>query len=237
MPVPLVTAASAVLLGIGVGWHHTAVALITTALILVLSLSSTSVSQLAPLALVPLTAWWGIPWPLPALAAVAAAVALGWRPVGWWYRGNQMTALTASATLTLGCSISWWLTQSQMAAHPLLLHTSRPPGSVILAAVVGAAAGNSVAEEVLWRGLVLDRMLAARFTTSWVVALQASAFGLSHYGGAPSGWPGVIAAAIFSGALTILRLKIGLVPVTLVHLCVDTAIFVTAAQNMIYIDR
>ena len=87
---------------------------------------------------------------------------------------------------------------------------------------------NSIWEEALYRGVVLEELTATWGPTAAVVT-QSIVFGAAHWAGFPSGWFGVCAATAWGLALGVIRLRSGgiLIPY-LVHVCVDAVIGVLA---------
>jgi membrane protease YdiL (CAAX protease family) len=67
-----------------------------------------------------------------------------------------------------------------------------------------------------------------------VTVTQAVSFGVAHWSGIPFGTVGVVAAALFSAILTLIKRGWGLLPTALVHLVADIVIFGTVLAFAIY---
>ena len=94
------------------------------------------------------------------------------------------------------------------------------------------AAMNSFAEEMLYRGVLLGPLLR-QVTANQAISMTAVLFGLAHYYGTPSGFPGMaltfIAGWVFG--LAMVETRSILLPWFL-HFVPDAAIYVTSAlQN------
>jgi membrane protease YdiL (CAAX protease family) len=94
------------------------------------------------------------------------------------------------------------------------------------------AAMNSFAEEMLYRGVLFGPLLRL-VTTNQAISMTAVLFGIAHYHGTPSGFPGMgltfIAGWVFG--LAMVETRSILLP-WLLHFVPDAVIFVTSAlQN------
>ncbi|MDE3161019.1 MAG: CPBP family intramembrane metalloprotease [Acidobacteriota bacterium] len=94
------------------------------------------------------------------------------------------------------------------------------------------AAMNSFAEEMLYRGVLLGPLLR-QVTANQAISMTAMLFGIPHYHGTPSGFPGMgltfIAGWVFG--LAMVETRSILLPWFL-HFVPDAVVFVTSAlQN------
>ena len=104
-------------------------------------------------------------------------------------------------------------------------------GSGVVAALV-LAAMNSFAEEMLYRGVLLGPLLR-QVTANQAISMTAVLFGVAHYHGTPSGFPGMgltfIAGWVFG--LAMVETRSILLPWFL-HFVPDAVIFINSAlQN------
>jgi membrane protease YdiL (CAAX protease family) len=171
-------------------------------------------------------------WPLPALLAGIGLLARS-RPArtrirwtGWLLgAGAGLAAATVVAPLVL----------SAVDAAPLAFLVQRPPVLLLGAAVVGAAVLNALAEETLWRGVVVGKDRELGFPTWWTVAAQAVGFGVAHWHGIPGGPVGVLAAGAFGALMAGVRLGVGFRAALLAHVLTDVAIFAIVAATAVYL--
>jgi len=99
----------------------------------------------------------------------------------------------------------------------------RIPWWLFLIAAVVFAVLNALAEEFVYRGIVLQALLPAG--SGAAIVLGAIAFGSIHLGGIPSGWWGVAMASAYGGALGWLRIRShGLAAPVIVHIAADVVI-------------
>jgi uncharacterized protein len=94
------------------------------------------------------------------------------------------------------------------------------------------AAMNSFAEEMLHRGVLLGPLLR-QVTANQAISMTAVLFGIPHYHGTPSGFPGMgltfIAGWVFGLAMVETR---GILLPWFLHFVPDAVVFVTSAlQN------
>jgi membrane protease YdiL (CAAX protease family) len=164
-------------------------------------------------------------------AAAAVVVFPGARDaIGWFKRGTIDTATARAMVLfTLVPSIAlvaWW----RLARPDLAVFRQLVPGGVPIALVfVGIAAIavlNSISEELIFRGVLLDALDSA-FGEGWgTLVAQALVFGLWHFRGFPSGWIGVGLVLVFGTMMGILRrMGRGMWAPWIVHACADLTIY------------
>jgi membrane protease YdiL (CAAX protease family) len=91
---------------------------------------------------------------------------------------------------------------------------------------VGFAVVNAALEELIWRGVLQDR-LGPLFGARGAIALQALSFGVQHFGGVPRGIVGVILAGLWGVMLGMLRRHArGLLAPFLAHVVADATLAV-----------
>jgi membrane protease YdiL (CAAX protease family) len=97
---------------------------------------------------------------------------------------------------------------------------------VLIAGGVGFALVNAALEELLWRGVLIDR-LEPLFGPSLAIAISAISFGVQHAHGVPRGPIGVLLAGSWAVMLGMLRKHSkGLLAPILSHVVADATIAV-----------
>ena len=130
------------------------------------------------------------------------------------------------AAVIIGASILVYFQASSTAPKPASGAAHYLPLALVLAAM------NAFAEEMLYRGVLLAPLLR-QVTANQAVAMTAALFGIAHYHGTPSGFPGMaltfVAGWIFG--LAMVETRSILLPWFL-HFVPDAVIYVSsAAQN------
>lgn len=98
------------------------------------------------------------------------------------------------------------------------------PLALLVAGAAAFAVVNAVLEELLWRGVLQDR-LAALFGSAVAIALTGIHFGLAHWNGVPRGPAGVLLAGAWGMMLGALRRHArGLAAPVIAHVVADTTI-------------
>lgn len=99
------------------------------------------------------------------------------------------------------------------------------PGYPLLVLIAGAVI-NSVTEEAVWRGAILERLAVSGWPVEGVILLQAASFGVAHLaGGYPSGLEGGIAAGVFGVVAGLLAVRSSsLIPSVVLHIVADLTI-------------
>jgi membrane protease YdiL (CAAX protease family) len=178
------------------------------------------------------------------IAALAAGLALLAAPAlrdrVTWFRVGQIdrtvgaVMLATVAVATVALSI-WATAQPRLDREGASLTLGEPtvldrlidqaqqiPWWLFPLAALAFALLNSAAEELVYRGIVLDALLP---TGAVAIALQAIAFGAIHLHGFPSGWWGVAMATVYGAALGWLRIRSGGIAAPfLVHVGADVVI-------------
>ena len=177
------------------------------------------------------------PWPTPALVGLLLGGAvISRRPAArrqlrerWLHRGdpNRTTWLLVLATVVIssGAILIWSAVEHPDTASfrqtfgglpwPLLI-----PLGVLLAAI------NAVAEESLFRGLLMSALADLIGRDAVIIGLQGIAFGLLHATGFPGGPSGMVLAAIYGLMLgTIRKQSGGMLANWVAHLAADSLIF------------
>jgi uncharacterized protein len=100
-----------------------------------------------------------------------------------------------------------------------------PPALLVLAAAAFVVV-NALLEEVIWRGVLQDR-LAPLFGPTAAIVLQAVSFGVAHAHGVPRGVVGVILAGTWAVMLGALRRHTrGLLAPFVAHVVADVTVAV-----------
>ncbi len=101
------------------------------------------------------------------------------------------------------------------------------------AGVLGAALVNALAEEWIWRGLVIDLLRNTGWSAPVAVVLQATSFGIAHLEGIPGGVLGVGLASIFGimAGLIVAPHKGRIAYAVMAHWSADLVIVGTLALN------
>jgi membrane protease YdiL (CAAX protease family) len=150
--------------------------------------------------------------------------ALGWMRPGS-VRPDVLFLSAASALIAAAGLVAWFL-----AVRPNvddLLQTLIPDVSwpLLLVGGVGFAAINAAAEELAYRGVLMQALDAALGAGAVSIVLQAMAFGMLHIDGFPRGWIGVGLAGIYGLFMGALRRKAGgMLAPWIAHVLVDIAI-------------
>lgn len=174
----------------------------------------------------------GLLWQLAMAAALAIFVGLGrlapaLRPSATWRARGVLpllpTLLVAGVT---PFALTAWLVLFDPDLSDIVetydLHAWPLP--VLIAGATAFALANAVLEELLWRGLLQDR-LEPLFGVGAAVALQGLSFGLQHWHGFPRGPTGALLAGSWGVMLGMLRRRSGglLAPVV-AHVVADAVI-------------
>ena len=132
----------------------------------------------------------------------------------------------AAAALAMGLTMFVYL-------HPTAAEAKGSAGAIrYLPLALVLAAMNSFAEEMLYRGVLLGPLLR-QVTANQAISMTAVLFGIAHYHGTPSGFPGMgltfVAGWVFG--LAMVETRSILLPWFL-HFVPDAVIYVTSAlQN------
>lgn len=182
----------------------------------------------------------GLPVSTVWVAAAAAGSVLLARPSlrsrqGWLRRGTLSPAVIAvmvGTVIVAGTSLAVWAGSQPRLGHAagelstldqVIDQAQRIPWWLFPIAALVFAILNSAAEELIYRGIVLQALLPLGTVTA--VVLGSLAFGAIHLNGIPSGWWGVAMASVYGGALGWLRIRSdGLAAPVLVHLAADVVI-------------
>lgn len=200
----------------------------------------------AGLAVAPLGLAAGIPWPVPALAAVGLARILE-RARGQDVRRVVVTR-SRQSSLRLGFEIVGGailcaatgaaLATFYLNGERIVLELEPPPLGVLAAAVLLLAVLNATCEELLWRDHCVRVLLHDARSIGGVVVVQGISFGLAHPYGLPGGVLGVVGALGLGLTLGMLRFRrAGLVGSIVVHTVVDVAIFSVVGTQVVWIGR
>ena len=150
------------------------------------------------------------------------------RPAAPWLRRGRVSAgLIAFGLVTVvaaGTALTMWARFTRPDPSPYLESVQRLPLWLGILGVLGFALVNPIWEEALFRGVVLQELMA-----SWgavpAVIVQAALFGAAHWAGFPSGWIGMAMAAGWGAALGVIRVRSGGIGLGYgVHVCANAVI-------------
>jgi membrane protease YdiL (CAAX protease family) len=152
---------------------------------------------------------------VPSLRPSASWRARGRVPIGW-------TALVGGVTpVALGSWVFLFRPDLSDVVGSYVPDFSLP---ILIVGAIGFAAVNATLEEVIWRGVMQDR-LEPLFGARAAVALQAVSFGVQHFHGVPRGVVGVVLAGTWAAMLGVLRLHTrGLLAPIVAHVVADGVI-------------
>jgi uncharacterized protein len=184
-----------------------------------------------------------LPFGLPAVATVGVCAVLlvaypvfgRWpviRPGRPWLTVGRFTppvwGLLAVVIGGSAVALMLWSVAADPPPPPFLAEFGSSPVWVLVLAVVGFSAVNSVWEEALYRG-ILQNELTDTLGAAPAIVVQAAAFGFAHLNGFPSGWVGAVMAGGWGLLLGILRHKSnGMAAPYVAHIAADTTIAVLA---------
>lgn len=170
-------------------------------------------------------------WPLPNLVlllvhgALVRGAALGPSP---WVRGGldrgSLAAIAGFSALAAAALVAWRYgagadLERYRAFVPAL------PAALIFAGILPYAMFNAIFEELIWRG-VFWRGVEQALGGGAAWALTSLSFGLAHWLGFPSGWPGVGLATVYGGMMGWIRRRSGgLLAPWLAHVVADVVIY------------
>lgn len=172
-----------------------------------------------------------LPWQAVMLVALVAFFSLGrafptlrpsptWRtkgsvPLGW-------TALVGGVT---PIALFGWLFLFEPDLHDVVrAYVPDLPLAILVLAAIAFAVVNATLEELIWRGVLQDR-LEPVFGAAAAIALQAASFGIQHYRGVPRGAVGVLLAGSWAAMLGMLRHRTrGMLAPVLAHVVADSVI-------------
>ena len=132
--------------------------------------------------------------------------------------------IAVSTVVVAGAALTVWTLVVTPAAPPYLAQLQRLPVWLAILGVIGFAFVNPIWEEVLFRGVILQDL-----TEIWgpriAVVAQAVLFGAAHWAGFPSGWVGMLMAAVWGLMLGVIRLRTGGIALPyLVHVTANAVI-------------
>jgi len=155
--------------------------------------------------------------------------------VGWLHPGKSnrtVRALSLATIVLASIALVAWVHYLNPDLHGYAkVLPSLPPVLMILFGI-GFSAFNAAAEEIMWRGVMLEALNSAFGPGFWPLAIQAASFGIAHYkGGFPSGIVGVCMVFVYGLVLGAIRvLSKGMLYCWLIHVAADSTIF-----SLIYI--
>ncbi len=144
---------------------------------------------------------------------------------GWARRGSVPLMPTAIVAGVTPFALAGWL----VVARPDLSDALRAyvpdlPLAALIAGGVAFALVNAVLEELIWRGVLQDR-LDAISSPAMSIALSSISFGVQHAHGVPRGVVGVLLAGVWAVMLAWLRKRTrGLAAPVIAHVVADATI-------------
>ncbi|GBF40125.1 CPBP family intramembrane glutamic endopeptidase [Leptospira johnsonii] len=146
----------------------------------------------------------------------------------WLAKGEaSKQVLGLSVLFVLSASIALFLWFYLLKPDISDIKENFPKGEVpiLIAAGIGFAILNAIAEEFLYRGILFESLLAARCSIFGALIFQAFSFGILHLHGFPRGWVGVGLAGIYGLMTGLIRiLSKGIYYPVLVHIFADITI-------------
>ncbi|PJZ77636.1 CPBP family intramembrane glutamic endopeptidase [Leptospira neocaledonica] len=146
----------------------------------------------------------------------------------WWTKGEvSKQVLGFSVLFILSASIALFFWFYLLNPDISDIKENFPKGDVplLIAAGIGFAILNAAAEEFLFRGILFESLLSAKFSLFWALVFQAFSFGILHLHGFPRGWVGVGLAGIYGLMTGLIRiLSKGIYYPVLVHIFADITI-------------
>lgn len=175
----------------------------------------------------------GLPWQGAMALALAAFGVLAWRfprlrpGADWRATGRVLPGLSAVVGGVTPLALSGWLLLMKPDLHDIVdAYVPHLPLPILGTGAVVFALLNATLEEMIWRGVLQDRLEAA-FGVAGAILLQGASFGLQHAWGFPRGWIGVLLAGMWALMLGVLRARSrGLLAPVLAHVVADATIAV-----------
>lgn len=175
----------------------------------------------------------GAPWQLAMALAIGSFAAFARYvprlrpPAGWHARGSVPRAWTLLVGGVTPFALIGWFVALRPDLHDVVDgYVPDLPLPVLVMGGVGFAIINATLEELLWRGILQDR-LEPLFGVGGAIVLQAASFGLQHAWGFPRGLVGVVLAGGWALMLGLLRRHAGgLLSPILAHVVADATIAV-----------
>lgn len=212
---------AAALLSVALGWVATPATRGLAA-----SLACLVVAELVPLpALLGIFSWQiRMSIALLSWAAIARAHAPARASSAWRDRGTVPVWMTVAVAAVTPVGLGGWLVTMRPDLSDIARAIPAVPLALVLAGAAVFAVVNATLEELVWRGVLQDRLIPA-FGPIGAVLLQAASFGAQHAHGIPRGIVGVLLAGGWAVLLGLLRRRAGglLAPV-LAHVVADTTI-------------
>lgn len=178
--------------------------------------------------------WLHDTWPLPVYCALFLHAMVAWRlgwvtlpsAVGRTHVRGKLAGAAAFVIVAPPVALAVYLWGSGTDVERLLVRV--PAGySVAGLLLLGwlFSVLNALAEESVFRGIVLRELQRTFRSDWWMVGVQAVAFGLMHYIGFPDGWEGVVLAGGYGAMLGALRLRSdGLLLPVIAHALADVVV-------------
>lgn len=146
----------------------------------------------------------------------------------WWAKGEvsgQILGLSVLFVFSASIALFLWFYLLDPDVSDIKENFPKGDIPVLIAAGIGFAIINAIAEEFLFRGILFEALLTARLSLFWVLVFQALSFGILHLYGFPRGWVGVVLAGIYGLMTGLIRiLSKGIYYPVLVHFFADITI-------------
>ena len=146
----------------------------------------------------------------------------------WWAKGEaskQVLGFSVLFVLSASIALSLWFYLLKPDISDIKDNFPKGEVPVLIAAGIGFAILNAIAEEFLFRGILFESLLAAKCSVLWALIFQALSFGILHLHGFPRGWVGVGLAGIYGLMTGLIRiLSKGIYYPVLVHIFADITI-------------
>ena len=217
IPVALVAMFGILITGSGSGWKGSAGVYVPVVSVASAAVASFAIARTIPLAIV-----------VPIAAAFVAGASrfgvdahLDSRGMFSWGRVTPLGIVLAVSFGFVGAVVLAAYLRSVGFGVPVIPSMNR---WLLRAGVVGFGLLNSVAEELVWRGSLVDVLEERGFRCGAVGAVTSISFGIAHFYGVPSGAVGVLLASVFGAGMYVLRrISGGLLTPIIGHLVVDVA--------------
>ncbi|EMJ99717.1 CPBP family intramembrane glutamic endopeptidase [Leptospira sp. WS58.C1] len=155
----------------------------------------------------------------------------------WWAKGEvtkQVLGLSVLFVLSASIALILWFYLLDPDISDIKENFPKGDIPLLIAAGIGFAIVNAIAEEFLFRGILFEALLTAKLPLFWALVFQALSFGILHLHGFPRGWVGVGLAGIYGLMTGLIRiLSKGIYYPVLVHFFAD----ITIAAIVLFLTR
>ena len=174
-------------------------------------------------------------WPLHLLLPISAyllvvlaeknlRLSIGWRQKGELNKPIVQGIVGIVAVSAAGLLLWFFLFDPQVGDLKRMIPAWSP--AMLILTALGFALINALMEELLWRGVMQDTLMAIFGAAGAAVFIQAVSFGAQHWNGFPRGAAGMVLAGIYGYMLGVLRhYSRGLLAPVIAHIFADLVIF------------